>query len=402
MKRSKWFVLVAVLSAFALIGAACGGDEEEPNAGGGGGGETDCTWVIGTMGALSGDAATIGQPIFKGIEYGVEKANEAGNLPCELELSQEDSQGDPSQAPPLAQNLAQTENLIAIVGPYFSGETDAVGDTFEEAGIPFLTPSATNPDLSSNGWTGFFRLVGTDAQQGSEAADYISRVAGKGKVVVMHDNSEYGKPLAEVVADTLGDKAVTVIPINPEETDHSAEISKANSASPDAVFFGGYQPEFSELLKQASDAGIGSPDVLWASGDGSKAPELGDDASSKGAVVFCPCDDPAVSTNPDANQFAKDFKSDTGDPPGTYAVEGFDGVMMIANAIIESGVSGDADASEVRSAIKDYIAGNEYTGLSKTYAFDDKGEIGTVSIFAYEVAGTGDSTFKQLGLVSDL
>jgi branched-chain amino acid transport system substrate-binding protein len=390
---------LALLTAVALVGAACGGDDTPPSSDGGG--AVDCTWAIGTMGALSGDAATIGQPIFKGIQYGVDRANSDGSLPCKLELVSQDSQGDPSQAPPLAQEIAQTENLVAVVGPYFSGETDAVGDTFEEAGLAFLTPSATNPDLSSNGWTGFFRLVGTDAQQGSEAADYITRVAGKSKVAVMHDNSEYGKPLAEVVKDTLGGAATTIIPINPEETDHSAEISKVPSDT-DAVFFGGYQPEFSELLKQAADAGIGSPDVLWLSGDGSKAPELGADKSAQGAVVFCPCDDPSVSQNPDANQFAKDFKTDVGEPPGTYAVEGFDGVQMVVNAITQSGLAGDASIDDVRAAIKDYISGNEYVGLSKTYAFDDKGEIGTVSIFAYLVAGSGDSTFKQLGLVSGL
>ena len=188
MKKSKWLSLAAMLLALTMLAAACGGDDEpSTDAEGDGGG--DCTWVLGTIGALSGDAASIGQPIFKGIEYGVEQVNENGDLPCELELESQDSQGSPDQAPPLAQTLAQNQDLIAVVGPYFSGETDVSGPTFEEAGIPFFCPSCTNPDLSSNGWTGFFRLVGTDAQQGEEAARYISEVAGFETVVVMHDNS---------------------------------------------------------------------------------------------------------------------------------------------------------------------------------------------------------------------
>ena len=276
MKKSKWLVLGALLVALSMVAVACGGDDEDEPSSGGDDGGGDCTWTIGTMGALSGDAATVGGPIFDGIEFGVEALNESGDLPCTVELLQQDSQGDPSQAPPLAQTLAQTEDLVAVVGPYFSGETDAVGDTFEEAGIPFLTPSATNPDLSGNGWTGFFRLVGTDAQQGEEAARYLTEVQGASAVVVMHDNSEYGKPLADTVSAALGDAALATIPINPEETDHSAEISKAANENPDAVFFGGYQPEFSELLKQAADAGL---DVPFASGDGSKAVELAADAS---------------------------------------------------------------------------------------------------------------------------
>jgi len=395
MKKSKWLSLAAMLLAMSMLAVACGGDDEPTTAGGDTGGEA-CTWTIGTMGALSGDAATIGQPIFAGIEYGVEQVNEEGNLPCQLELLEQDSQGDPSQAPPLAQTLAQTENLVAIVGPYFSGETDAVGDVFDEAGIPFFTPSATNPELSQNGWTGFFRLVGTDAQQGSEAADYLTRVAGFGKVAVMHDNSEYGKPLADTVAESLGGAAVANVPLNPEETDHSAAISKVKESGPEAIFFGGYQPEFSELIKQGEAAGL---DVVYVSGDGSKAPELAEDASAGGAIVFCPCDDPAVSTNPEANQFAEEFESAQGEPAGTYAVEAYDGVQMVAHALAELGYGADTAIPEIREGLRNYYHENEYEGLSKTFSFDETGEIGQVSIFAYQVEGDG---FNQLGLVSEL
>jgi branched-chain amino acid transport system substrate-binding protein len=396
MKKSKWLSLAAMLLALTMLAAACGGDDETTDAGDDGDGGGDCTWVLGTIGALSGDAASIGQPIFKGIEYGVEAVNEAGELPCTLELESQDSQGSPDQAPPLAQTLAQNQDLIAVVGPYFSGETDVSGPTFEEAGIPFFSPSATNPDLSSNGWQGFFRLVGTDAQQGEEAARYITEVAGLKTVVVMHDNSEYGKPLADAVASSLGDAGVANIPLNPEETDHSAAISKAASQNPDAVFFGGYQPEFSELIKQGVDSGL---DVQYLSGDGSKAPELAADATAAGAIVFCPCDDPAVSTNADANAFAEDFEGAVGEPAGTYAVEGYDGVQMIAHAIMELGFDSGTDVAEIREGLRTYYHENEYEGLSKTFTFDETGEIGIVSIFAYQVEGDG---FAQLGLVSEL
>ena len=396
MKKSKWLALVAMLAALALITAACGGDEE-PSGTGGGDDEVTCTWEIGTMGALSGDLATIGGPINEGIEYGIETVNEEGELPCDLELVEEDSQGDPSQAPPLAQKLAQSEDLVAVVGPYFSGETDAVGDTFEEAGLPFLTPSATNPDLSGNGWTGFYRLVGTDAQQGEEAARYLAEVEGAESVVIMHDNSEYGKPLADTVEAALPEGvAADNIAINIEETDHSAELAQAADAGADAIFFGGYQPEYSELLEQAEGQGI---EAQFASGDGSKAPELAQGEAAQGAVVFCPCDDPAVSTNEEAQQFAEDFEAAVGGPPGTYAVEGYDGVHLIAQAIADGGYDADTDPVEIREGIKSWIAENSYEGLSKTFEFDETGEIGTVSIYAYQVEGDG---FKQLGLVSEL
>ena len=97
--------------------------------------------------------------------------------------------------------------------------------------------------------------------------------------------------------------------------------------------------------------------------------------------------------------FAEDFEAATGGPPGTYAIEGYDGVQMVANAITEGGFDGDSDVAEIREGIKSYIADNTYTGLSKEFTFTPEGEVETVSIFAYQVEGDG---FKQLGLVSEL
>ncbi|HVF52758.1 MAG TPA: ABC transporter substrate-binding protein, partial [Actinomycetota bacterium] len=126
MRRSKWMVFVAMLSAFALIGAACGGDDPADPGADPGDDEPEvkqCTWVIGTMGALSGDYASVGQPIADGVEYAVTQANDAGDVPCTLEVQTEDSQGDPNQAPALAEKLISNENLVFCACPYFSGET---------------------------------------------------------------------------------------------------------------------------------------------------------------------------------------------------------------------------------------------------------------------------------------
>lgn len=389
--------MVAMLMALTLVAAACGGDEEDGGNGDDAAGGEPCNWNVGTIGALSGDLATIGGPIHAGITYGVEAANEEFDLPCDLTLVEEDSQGAEDKAPQLAQKLVTDEELVAVVGPYFSGETLAAGDIFDEAAVPFLSPSATNPDLSNNGWTHFFRLVGTDAQQASEVATYLNDVEGAESVVVLHDNTEYGKPLAEGVAEAVD--AEDVIAINPEETDHSAELTAAQDAGAEAVFFGGYQPEFSEILKQADEAGF---EATMVSADGSKAPELSEDPSAEGSIVTCPCDDPAASTNPDANTFAKEFEEAEGDPPGTYATEGYDGVFLVATALEESGLDGEASIEEIRTSIRDFVAEGSYEGLSKTYEFDEKGELGTVSIFAYETVQGAPGGFEQLGLISEL
>ena len=120
VRKKLW--LTSLLCVVALVAAACGGDDDPETEGSGGGDEPkDCTWTIGTMGALSGDYATLGLPISQGVEYAVNQANEAGDLACELEYVSEDSQGSPDQAPALAQNLVGIETLVACMCPYFSG-----------------------------------------------------------------------------------------------------------------------------------------------------------------------------------------------------------------------------------------------------------------------------------------
>ncbi|MGH2736797.1 MAG: ABC transporter substrate-binding protein, partial [Actinomycetota bacterium] len=173
MKKSRWLAFVSLLSALLLIAAACGGDDDEDGTAGGDDGGEACTWVIGTIGALSGDFATIGEPIFQGIEYAVNELNESGDVACTLELQEEDSQGSPDQAPQLAQSLVENEELVAVVGPYFSGETLASGEIFSSANVPFICPSCTNDTIDDQGFTTFFRAVGDDQVQGEVAGQYI-------------------------------------------------------------------------------------------------------------------------------------------------------------------------------------------------------------------------------------
>src|SRR5680860_334587 len=206
MKKSRWLALLALLSAVMLLAAACGGDDDDgENGGDAGADDIDCNWVIGTMGALSGDNATIGQPIFQGIEFAVEELNEAGDLPCTLELVEEDSQGDPAQAPPLAQSLVENEQLVALAGPYFSGETLAVGEVFSESGV-LMTGTGTNETIDEQGFETWFRSVAPDNIQGEVAAAYLESLGGE-TTAVIHDNQDYSKGLADSVLENLGDAA---------------------------------------------------------------------------------------------------------------------------------------------------------------------------------------------------
>jgi branched-chain amino acid transport system substrate-binding protein len=396
MKRSRWLALLALLSAVMLLAAACGGDDDDGEGDAGGGEEeVDCTWVIGTMGALSGDFATIGEPIFQGVEYAVNELNDSGDLGCTLELQSEDSQGNPDQAPALAQSLVENEELVAIVGPYFSGETLATGEIFSESGIAFVTPSATNETIDDQGYETFFRAVADDGVQGPVAGDYLNSLGGT--VAIVHDNQDYSKGLADAVAETVTD-GVGPFVINPEETDYSSVVQQVADANPDLVFYGGYSAQAGPLLQQLRQGGV---EATFVSDDGTKDSTFGELAgdAAEGAQVTCPCVDPLGI--PEAEAFVEGINEEYGRNPGTFAADAYDATNMVAQVLGEQDAG--ADVEEIRAAVVEGLAGISYEGIAKSYTFTDTGnlDIGPEGIYVYEWSDK-EKDFVSLGPASEL
>ena len=167
----------AVLAAVALAAAACGSSKKSNSttgttAAGGSGGSSGAHLKIGFFGALTGPNAQLGINEFNGEKLAIDQHNKKGGT--QVDLVQYDSQGDPAQAPQLAQKVISDKD-VAIVGPAFSGESKAADPIFEQAGIPNITASATNPALADNGWKFFHRAVGNDNSQGPAAAKFIEK-----------------------------------------------------------------------------------------------------------------------------------------------------------------------------------------------------------------------------------
>jgi len=156
MPNKRWRYLGALFGALSLIGSACNDPQQTP-----GGPESQCTWTIATMGALSGDYATVGQPIADGVEFTVDEANDERDLACDLEFASEDSQGDSNQAPALAEKIISEETVVFCACPYFSGETLAAGQIFSDAGLA-ISGTGTNETIDEQGYTTWFRAVAPD------------------------------------------------------------------------------------------------------------------------------------------------------------------------------------------------------------------------------------------------
>lgn len=361
--------------AAALALAACGGTTGSGSgASGTAGGSKKCDLKIGFFGALTGDAANLGQNIQNGAKLAIDQYN-AKNPSCKVTLASYDSQGDPAQAPALAQKAVDDKTVIGIVGPAFSGESKAADPLFNEAGLVSISASATNPALAQNGWKTFFRVLGNDASQGPAAAKYISGILGAKKVVVVDDASEYGKGLADIVKKDLGSAVVATDTIQQKQTDFSPTVTKIRSSGADAVFFGGYYAEAGLIKKQMTDAGV---KATFVAADGVKDAGFvtaAGKAAAEGTIVTCPCLPPDKA----GGTFYADYKKAFNAEPATYGAEAFDAATILLDGI--------AAGKTTRADMVSFVASYDKAGVTKQLKFDDKGEPSQVAIWAYKVQG---------------
>ena len=369
IRSSKTWQAVAFTAVAGLALTACGTTDD----GGSDAGGDDCNFKIGAMGALSGANASIVLPSVDGAELAI---NQWDNDECEVTLERFDTEGDPAKATPVATQIAGDDTFIGVLGGAFSGETRATKTIYQDGGVPMISQSATATDLTQEDPVEVFhRLVPYDDYQGAAIAKYLTDEVGASKVFVVDNSEAYGEPLADRVEETLGDKMVQRDKTEVGQTDFAPTISKMESASPDAVFYGGYIAEAAPLLKQMRDAGIDAP---FVGGDGLYGADFGNAVgeAGEGAVVMCPC-----APIDEESTFAADYEAEFGNAPGAYAAEGYD-VMTVFLAALD-------DGARTREEVETFVDGYTGEGLSKEIAFDENGDVPqeAVSYWAYKNEG---------------
>jgi branched-chain amino acid transport system substrate-binding protein len=392
VRHSSIVRLGVALAATSLVLAACGGGEETGGAPGGGAPEAATTVKIGLMGDLTGENSGLVIPPRNAAQLAFEEYN-ATNPTTKIEMVEYDSQGVPEQATALAQQAINTDKIVGLIGPAFSGESRQVGPILEEGMIPSVTPSATNPGLAENGWKYWHRIVGNDLSQGSAVAEYMTRALGTKNAFVIHDNQEYSKGVADVVAKTLTDGGVTIETdvIDPQGSDYASTVNKVKAAAPEAIFYGGYYAQAGRLLKQLRDGGV---EAQFLSGDGSLDTGLAKGAggnNADGAIVSCPClIDPTGKAGPASKKLADAYKAKYNADPAIYAGEGYDA----ATAFIEAIKAGKTDVE----SINEYFKTIDVPGVTKQIKFAENGEPTVSDVYVYLFKG---GTYSLLGNTKD-
>ncbi|MFD2416031.1 branched-chain amino acid ABC transporter substrate-binding protein [Amycolatopsis pigmentata] len=337
-----------------------------------GDGKGKCSKVsLAYVGTINGNSAALGVNTLKGAELAIKQHNQA-NPDCQVTLKHFDTEGKPDKAPGVVTQVINTPDILGVVGLPFSGESKAVGDLFNNAGLAQISGSATNPALSTHGWKTFFRGMGNDSVQGPAAAKLLTGSLKASKVCVIEDDSEYGTGLASQVTQALGAKATCSDKVKTGQTDFSAVVNKVQSANPDAIFYAGYYQEAGPFAQQLNDKGV---NAKFVAPDGSMDEEFIKNAglAATGNVYFtCPC-----VPGDTFKDFNAAYTSAEGQAPGTYSTEGYDVTTVFLKGL-DKGLKD-------RASLLDFVKNYDGQGLTKHYKWNAQGELFDTPVWSYKV-----------------
>jgi branched-chain amino acid transport system substrate-binding protein len=378
MNKSRITKSTLALAASALLLAACGKGGDKSSAV-----PSDAVEVkIGHVAPLTGPIAHLGKDNENGARLALEEINKAGltidGKKVVLTLVPEDDAEDPKTATQVAQKLVDAK-VVGVVGHLNSGTSIPASRIYSDAGITQVSPSATNPDYTKQGFKTTYRLVATDAQQGPALANYVANTLKAKTVAIIDDSTQYGKGLADEFEKTIkaaGVKVVTREASNNKATDFKAILTKIKGSKPDVIMYGGMDATGGPLTKQAAELGIKAKVV---GGDGMCTEKLSELAGDAVVNVTCSEAGMALSKMAQGADFQKRYKERFNSDVQIYAPFTYDAVYVLVDSMKRSN---STDPAKILAAMPD----TKMQGLVGNIAFDNKGDMkeGVITLYDFK------------------
>src|SRR3989344_964674 len=187
-KVNNLILLISVIAM--LIIAACSSAETVDT-----GSKTTGSLKVGLIAPLSGDAASYGESVRKGVELSKKESS------ANIELIFEDTKCDGKESVTGTNKLVSENKVQAIIGEVCSGATIPAGEIAQQNQVVIISPASTNPTISDLG-DYVFRTVPSDLLQGNFAANMVSK-DGLKKAATFYTNEPYGKGLSTVFEESF-------------------------------------------------------------------------------------------------------------------------------------------------------------------------------------------------------
>jgi len=342
----------------------------------------DMVVKIGHVGPVSGAQAHYGKDNENGARMAIEDLNAKGvtigGKKVKLELVAEDDAADPKQGTAAAQKLCDAK-VAGVVGHLNSGTTIPASAVYNQCGIPHITPSATNPKLTTQGFKTTFRLLANDNALGAGLALHAANNLKLKKVAIIDDRTAYGQGVAEVFEATAKSKGIEIVDkqfTTDKATDFMAILTAIKAKNPDGIFFGGMDPQAGPMLRQMEQLGLSN--VKYFGGDGictDKIIELSGGAKTLGNVV-CAEGGASLAKMPGGTAWKARYDAKYPKQFQVYSPYTYDATHVLVQAMVDAG---SADPKVYLPK----LAAINYKGVTANIAFEADGELKNPAMTLY-------------------
>jgi branched-chain amino acid transport system substrate-binding protein len=340
---------------------------------------------IGHVAPVSGAQAHYGKDNENGARMAIEELNTQniviGGKKIKFELVAEDDAADPKQGTAAAQKLCDAK-VNGVVGHLNSGTTIPASSVYNQCGIPHITPSATNPKLTQQGFKTTYRLLANDNALGAGLALHAANNLKLKKVAIIDDRTAYGQGVAEVFKKTAMAKGIEIVSeqyTTDKATDFMAILTAIKAKNPDGVFYGGMDPQAGPMLRQMEQLGMAN--VKFFGGDGictAKLAELSGGAKTLGNVV-CAEGGSSLEKMPGGTAWKAKYDAKYPGQFQVYSPYVYDATMVLVDAMKR------ANSTDPKVYMPKLFETN-YTGVTAKVGFESDGELKnpTMTLYVYK------------------
>lgn len=311
--------------------------------------------LVGHYASMTGGQATFGISTDNGIRLALEEISADGGINGKpIRLITYDDKGDAREAGSAVTRLVNRDGVVAVLGEVASTLSLVGAPICQDNGVPMVTPSSTNPEVTRKG-DKIFRVCFIDPFQGWVVAKFARENLKAGKAAILYDQANaYSVGLRQVFDKAfkeMGGQITTTQTYQEGDQDFSAQLTAIRSSGSDVVFVPGYYTDVGNIALQARKLGIDEPLVGGDGWDSSKLAEIAGDAIN-GCYYsnhYSP-EDP----NPRVQDFIRKYREKFGETPDGLAALGYDAMRILYEAMKRAGsLEGDAIATEL-AATRDF------------------------------------------------
>lgn len=378
MKIPRINLLLSALVLAALGLSACSKNEAAATAPGG-----TLTVTFGHSAPLTGPQAHLGKDNEYGAKLAIDDANAMnimiGGKPAKFVLQSEDDQADPKQGAVVAQKFVDA-HVNGVIGHLNSGTTIPASRIYNDAGIPEISPSATNPTYTHQGFKTAFRVMANDEQQGKVLGQFATGYLKAKTVAVVDDKSAYGEGVAnefKKAALAGGAKIVAEEHTDDKAVDFAAILTRIKGLKPDLVFYGGMDAQAGPMAAQMGRLGLKTKYLM---ADGGCTTEFHKLAGAAGEGAWCSLPGVPLDKMPGGPAFKQKFTNKFHTDIQLYAPYVYDAVMVMIDAAKRAN---SAEPAKILAM----LPSTNYQGVTGKIDFDANGDLKNGAITLYTAKG---------------